>query len=346
VYYSLAGGAKGITYWWFQPPNGLGDQSDTNAVALWKEIGLLGNEIKTARPLLVRSTPVDIPLAPSTNVWVRGLASGADTILLLAVNDDYYNDIEGCHYNPVNNATVTVTLPSWMHSPTAFEVAAGGIRSVSTQPIGNQLQVNLGTLDVTRMVVLTKDPQLLPMIQQRYDQQVHPAVCSFASAYCTNTPTSIDRQPSDQTVGSGGSADFTVVAFGTGLHYQWQTNNINLVNGPHYSGCTNATLTVLNADDNDATSYRCVITGAAGNTNSSYATLTVVTPVTLGYVRQGSELVFSWTTNAAGYSLEFATNLPATNWTPASPAPIIVDGQYVMTNDMTGAEKYYRLKKP
>ena len=67
VYYSLAGGAKGLGYWWFKPgypSNGLADQDTAAARALWKEIGLLGNEIKTARPLLVTSTPVDLPLTP------------------------------------------------------------------------------------------------------------------------------------------------------------------------------------------------------------------------------------------------------------------------------------------
>jgi hypothetical protein len=352
VYYSLAGGSKGLGYWWFQkgyPSNGL-DTNSPAARALWKEIGLLGNEIKTVQPLLVTSRPVDMTLTPSTNVWVRALNSGTDTIILLVVNDNYYNDIAGCHYTQVSNATVTATLPSWMQSsPTAFEVTPAGIRSVSTQVNGNQLQVNLGTLNLTRLIVLTKDVQLLPTIQQRYDGQVRPGICAFAPEFCTNTPLSIAQQPSNQTVVSGRNACFTVVAFGTGLGYQWQTNNVNLVNGPHYSGCTNATLMVFNAGNSDVTSYRCVVTSMTGNTNSSYATLTVTTPPTLGYARQGSELVFTWTTNATGYALEYATNLPPTNWIPATPAPVVVGGQYVVTNTMipqSGMERYYRLKKP
>jgi len=44
VYYALAGGAKGISYWWFKPgkpSNGLMD-GGPDAEALWREIGLLG----------------------------------------------------------------------------------------------------------------------------------------------------------------------------------------------------------------------------------------------------------------------------------------------------------------
>ena len=39
-------------------------------------------------------------LTPSANVWAKALASGIDTIILLAVNDDYYNDTAGFHHNP------------------------------------------------------------------------------------------------------------------------------------------------------------------------------------------------------------------------------------------------------
>ena len=41
---------------------------------------------------------MDLPLAPSTNVWVLGVGVGTDTILVLIVNDNYYNDEAGRHY--------------------------------------------------------------------------------------------------------------------------------------------------------------------------------------------------------------------------------------------------------
>jgi len=67
---------------------------------------------------------------------------------------------------------------------------------------------------------------------------------------------------------------------------------------------------------------------------------------TIGCTRQSSSLVFSWPTSAAGFVFEYATNLPATSWTTASPAPAIVNGLYVVTNPGTGPAKFYRLKKP
>jgi hypothetical protein len=60
-----------------------------------------------------------ICLTPSANVWVRSLASGTDTILLLVVNDNYFNDIAGCHSTDVHgdgHAAVLMTTLSAFQS--------------------------------------------------------------------------------------------------------------------------------------------------------------------------------------------------------------------------------------
>jgi len=172
----------------------------------------------------------------------------------LVVNDNYTNTDTACVYLPITNASVTLTLPTWLQSPTAFEICASGIRDVTTQTAGNQLQVNLGTVELTRMIVITKDAQLRETLQQRYDQQFRPAVCALAPELCVGAPP------------------------------------------------------------------------------------------TLGYIRQGNALEFSWPTNSVGFALEYATRLPPTNWVSASPAPVIVGGRYFVTNTMT-EEGYYRLRK-
>jgi len=280
VYYSLAAGAKGLAYWWYLTDfefNGLG-AGTPGALALWKEIGLLGAEIKTAQPLLVTSHPVDWPLAASANVWARALAVGTDSMILLAVNDNYTNDGAGCHYNPVANATVTVTLPSWMQHPTAFEIAASGLSDVNLQTNGNQVVVGLGTLNVSRMIVLTRNASLRANLQQRYTQEVQPGVCSFAPEWCVNFPPSITQQPGAQFVPVGQNAAFSVAADGTSpLGYRWQKNLANLADGGHYSGCATAVLLVTAADSSDVASYRCVVTNAFGSVTSSPAALMLVT---------------------------------------------------------------------
>jgi len=69
-------------------------------------------------------------------------------------------------------------------------------------------------------------------------------------------------------------------------------------------------------------------------------------PPTLGYTRQNSDLILSWPTNSVGFTLEYATTLPTTTWTVASPPAVIIGGQYVATNSLGNGERHYRLRKP
>ena len=69
------------------------------------------------------------------------------------------------------------------------------------------------------------------------------------SCEITSVPPTITQQPSSQSVAPGGSASFTVQAYGSEpFTYQWQKNSANLANGGHYSGVTTPTLTITSAD--------------------------------------------------------------------------------------------------
>lgn len=285
AYYAMAAGAKGICYWWFKKApsasNGLGNTNlRAQDPALWQEISLIGTEIKLLQPYLVTSHPVDLNATGSTNVWVRGLARGTDTIILFAVTDDYYND-QGFHGTPVSNASVTLALPSWMlSSPTAFEVGRTGISNVSTSRNGGNLTLSLGTLNVAKILIVTVDPQLRMTLQQRYDQQVWQGICNFAPSVGrqnTSAPGFV-VQPSPQSALAGGSASFTIAATGgSQLSYQWQKNSSNLANGGHYSGCTSPFLTVSSINSGDLADYRCVVTNPYGSATSNQAALIIST---------------------------------------------------------------------
>jgi uncharacterized repeat protein (TIGR03803 family) len=64
----------------------------------------------------------------------------------------------------------------------------------------------------------------------------------------------------------------------------------------------------------------------------------------------GPDLVFAWPTNYAGfdysgYTLKSATDLgSAAAWTNAS-APVVVNGQYTVTNPISGAHQFFRLSQ-
>jgi hypothetical protein len=66
----------------------------------------------------------------------------------------------------------------------------------------------------------------------------------------------------------------------------------------------------------------------------------------LSTIRFSDKLVLSWPTNFAGFGLESSTNLgPSAFWTSVSPAPAVVNTNYVVTNSMVGDTKFYRLNQ-
>jgi pimeloyl-ACP methyl ester carboxylesterase len=80
-------------------------------------------------------------------------------------------------------------------------------------------------------------------------------------------------------------------------------------------------------------------------------------PTTLYYVplesgpsinitKSENKLVLSWPTGSTGFGLESTPLVPAATWTPVLPAPVIVNGQYTVTNAIVGAARIYRLRKP
>lgn len=80
------------------------------------------------------------------------------------------------------------------------------------------------------------------------------------------------------------------------------------------------------------------------SSNSTQTTFTTIGPLLNG-IKQGTNLVLKWPTNAVGFTLQLNTNLLTTNWTAATPAPVIVSGQYTVTNKFTNQFKFYRLKR-
>ncbi|MER3463680.1 MAG: hypothetical protein C4329_03930, partial [Chitinophagaceae bacterium] len=72
----------------------------------------------------------------------------------------------------------------------------------------------------------------------------------------------------------GTTANFSVVASGTGLTYQWRKDGTNI------SGATSATLTLNNITAADAGNYDVVITNNCGTSVTSNAVALTITPAT------------------------------------------------------------------
>ncbi len=159
LFYALGAGAKSFSYWWYTPYGefyGCGG-SDKEAVTLWRQIGLLGAQVRTAGPLITRSCPVDVPVKATAKLWTRTLLAGTDSLVLLAVNDNIANDRMGTVVVPLPKATVTLTPPSWLKAADVFEIAPEGLRDVVWRREDDKLALELGRLEVARMVVVTSD---------------------------------------------------------------------------------------------------------------------------------------------------------------------------------------------
>ncbi|MBS0632467.1 MAG: immunoglobulin domain-containing protein [Verrucomicrobia bacterium] len=89
----------------------------------------------------------------------------------------------------------------------------------------------------------------------------------------------ITSQPQGQTVSTGGTAQFFVVATGSPAPtYQWT------LNGAPVAGATGSTLSVANVQAANAGTYAVIVTNAQGSVTSNGATLTVLTPSGTGGV--------------------------------------------------------------
>jgi uncharacterized repeat protein (TIGR03803 family) len=63
----------------------------------------------------------------------------------------------------------------------------------------------------------------------------------------------------------------------------------------------------------------------------------------LQMINSGVNLLMSWPTDFDGYRLQSNTNLESPSWTTNFPAPVIVNGQYTVTNPVSGTQQFFRL---
>lgn len=96
-------------------------------------------------------------------------------------------------------------------------------------------------------------------------------------------PPSITNQPADLALTDGSNVQFSIVATGSGLSYQWQTDNgsgfNNITNGGQYSGATTDVLTITSiTQSNNNQKFRCIVSVGVCPVTSDEADL-MVNPV-------------------------------------------------------------------
>ena len=89
-------------------------------------------------------------------------------------------------------------------------------------------------------------------------------------------------------------------------------------------------------------------TARAGGLDSEGTVFSLSFRPQLTIIPSETNLILTWPTNYAGfdytgYTLESTTNLVSPVWATNSPAPVVVNGQNVVTNSITGSQQFYRL---
>ena len=128
------------------------------------------------------------------------------------------------------------------------------------------------------------------------------------------------------------AAGNTMLYFGTGFEALASTlTGIETGYGPGYvyayagNGATNATL----------------ISGIMGD---GVQCLYYLQPIPLITV-SGANVIITWPTNESGFTLQSTASLSPASWSTNLPSPVVVNGQYAVTDLVSGASKSYRLSR-
>jgi hypothetical protein len=164
-----------------------------------------------------------------------------------------------------------------------------------------------------------------------------PSVTSNAATLTINASPVITTQPTNSVQCQGGNLNFSVVATGVGLTYQWYKNAAILNNSGRVSGATTANLSISPSNSSDIATYTCVVTGTcspAVTSNAATASITsaptITTSPTNTTLCEGQNLTFTAVANGAGLSYQwFKGATPLTNGgniSGATAASLVITG--------------------
>ena len=85
-------------------------------------------------------------------------------------------------------------------------------------------------------------------------------------------------------------------------------------------------------------------TASYGGTNGYGTVFSISLSPQLTIMRSGTNVIVTWPASFTGFTLEFATNLVLpTVWQTYSTASVVISGQNVVTNPISGPQMFYRL---
>ena len=201
-------------------------------------------------------------------------------------------------------------------SSITFPIAASGTGLTYQWRLGTVNLTNAGTISGATSANLVINPANVSDAATNYNVVISgvcsPAITSSNVSLVVNTLPVITTAPSGQTLCSGSSVTFPVIATGTGLTYQWRIGTVNLNNGGNISGATSSALVINPVSISDASAnYNVVVTGACSPSVTSVnvplvvntsPTITAITNLT---VCAGSTANFPVTATGTGLTYQW-----------------------------------------
>ena len=136
---------------------------------------------------------------------------------------------------------------------------------------------------------------------------------------------------------------------GYGTVYAVSTNGTGFTNFYNFSGGSDGAFPEGTLVLSGNTLYGTAEGGGSGNGtagNGTVFSLALGSAPQLTITPAGTNVILTWTNTASGFTLLFTTNLtPPAVWSTNSTAPVVVSGQYTVTNPISGTQKFYRLSQ-
>src|SRR5713226_1010105 len=216
------------------------------------------------------STPVDSGMVTSHQVTLSGLTAGTTYYYQVNSTDSKgHNGHVGNTFKTAGFSLSGTITPATGGSGATVMLSGAANASTTANSLGAYTFTGLASGSYT-IAPSNKGYTFIPVSQNATVSTVNVTAVNFSANAAPGAPT-ITTAPVNQTVTTGQTATFTVVAGGTApLSYQWQKNGGNI------AGATSASYTtpVTTTADSGST-FRAVVTNTAGTATSAAATLTV-----------------------------------------------------------------------
>jgi len=290
--------------------------------------------------------------SPAQRSLRAGVQKATLSVLLLA-SIGLASSLRGEDYVGLYSGKVHTYCPVFNYTdPVAVDVGAGGIVSVSWSPQGVFSAGHINANGVVSNLSITVQSLSRGTVIIPYTARIsnHVFTAQGASGDITSVLIATNMAPmvsiTSPTSGSNYSTALSSVnLFGTASDNIGVTQ-VTWSNDQGGSGTASGTTSwTANAIALQRGANILTVTAYDADYNTGQAALTVIyNPPTLTGIPQNNNFVLKWPTNAVGFKLEFATNLPATSWVSNATPPAIVSGQYTVTNAISGGKRFYRLK--